>query len=80
MFTHVHTNSLGTLQPLMGVEQSACGVPPISSCCPSAAVIDITENMRAKIYTLCCKMGKREGGSRGVNNERERIKINNLSS
>lgn len=64
VYTHAYTNFSGTLQPLMGAEQSALGAPPIPSRCPSAAVIDITENMRAKIYTLCCKMGKREG--RGV--------------
>lgn len=46
----------GTFQPLMGAEQSACGVPPIPSHCPSAAVLDVSENMRAKIYALCCKM------------------------
>lgn len=44
--------------PLVGQEQEACGVPPIPSHQPSAAVIDITENMRAKIYILCCKMGE----------------------
>ena len=44
--------------PLVGAEQEACGVPPIPSHRPSAAVIDITENMRAKIYILCCKMGE----------------------
>ena len=47
----------GTQQPLVGAEQNACGVPPIPSHCPSAAIIDVTENMRAKIYALCCKLG-----------------------
>ncbi|CAI8001807.1 Cilia- and flagella-associated protein 69 [Geodia barretti] len=47
----------GTSNPLVGQEQEKCGVPPIPSHQPSAAVIDITENMRAKIYILCCKMG-----------------------
>ena len=48
----------GTFQPLMGAEQSACGVPPMPSHCPSAAVLDVSENMRAKIYALCCKMSE----------------------
>lgn len=47
----------GTQQPLVGADQSACGVPPIPSHCPSASIIDVTENMRAKIYALCCKLG-----------------------
>ena len=47
----------GTQQPLVGAEQNACGVPPIPSHCPSASIIDITENMRAKVYALCCKLG-----------------------
>ena len=47
----------GTQQPLVGAEQNACGVPPIPSHCPSASIIDVTENMRAKIYALCCKLG-----------------------
>ena len=41
----------------MGKEQNDCGMPPIATHCPSAAITDVTENMRAKIYTLCCKMG-----------------------
>lgn len=47
----------GTQQPLVGAEQNACGVPPIPSHCPSASIIDVTENMRAKVYALCCKLG-----------------------
>ena len=51
-------NSLAaTQQPLVGAEQNACGVPPIPSHCPSASIIDVTENMRAKVYALCCKLG-----------------------
>ncbi len=42
----------------MGVEQSTCGVAPLPTLTPSPAVTDITENMRAKIYALCCKMGE----------------------
>lgn len=48
----------GSLQPLMGSQQNASGVPPIPTNCPSAAITDVTENLRAKIYALCCKMGK----------------------
>lgn len=47
----------GTQQPLVGAEQNVCGVPPIPSHCPSASIIDVTENMRAKIYALCYKLG-----------------------
>ena len=50
--------TIGTSQPLMGVEQSTCGVAPLPTLTPSPAVTDITENMRAKIYALCCKMGE----------------------
>ncbi len=42
----------------MGVEQSTCGVAPLPTLTPSPAITDITENMRAKIYALCCKMGE----------------------
>ena len=52
------THCTGTSNPLVGQEQEKCGVPPIPSHQPSAAVIDITENMRGKIYILCCKMGE----------------------
>ena len=48
----------GSVQPLIGAQQSASGVPPIPTYCPSAAITDINENMRAKIYTLCLKMGR----------------------
>ncbi len=48
---------IGTVQPLVGSEQNARGIPPIPTNCPSAAITDVTENMRAKIYALCCKMG-----------------------
>lgn len=51
---------IGTEQPLMGAEQNSCGVPPIPTHCPSAAIIDVSENMRAKIYALCCKMGRNQ--------------------
>ncbi len=47
----------GSLQPLTGAQQNASGVPPIPTNCPSAAITDVTENMRAKVYTLCLKMG-----------------------
>lgn len=47
----------GSFQPLVGVEQNASGMPPLPSHCPSAAVTDITDNTRAKIFALCSKMG-----------------------
>ena len=51
-------SSAGSLQPLTGAQQNASGVPPIPTHCPSAAITDVSENMRAKIYALCCKMGE----------------------
>lgn len=48
----------GSLQPLIGAQQNASGVPPIPTHFPSAAITDVSENMRAKIYALCYKMGR----------------------
>ena len=60
MSAYVHVcvrMATGSLQPLTGAQQNASGVPPIPTHCPSAAITDVSENMRAKIYALCYKMG-----------------------
>lgn len=47
----------GTTLPLVGAEQNRQGMPPLPSNQPSPAIMDVTENMRAKIYALCTKLG-----------------------
>ncbi|XP_077978018.1 cilia- and flagella-associated protein 69-like [Glandiceps talaboti] len=44
-------------KPLMGVLQEAQGVIPLPAHCPSQAIVDVSENMRAKIYAVFCKIG-----------------------
>lgn len=53
----------GTTLPLVGASQSAQGMPPLPSSMPSAAIIDIAENIRAKIYALCTKIGEPHPGN-----------------
>ncbi|XP_072179845.1 cilia- and flagella-associated protein 69-like [Diadema setosum] len=43
--------------PLMGTFQLEAGIQPLPATQPSHAITDISENMRAKIYSLFCKMG-----------------------
>ena len=47
----------GTTLPLVGAEQSRQGMSPLPTNQPSPAILDVTENMRAKIYALCTKLG-----------------------
>ena len=47
----------GTTLPLVGAEQSRQGMPPLPANQPSPSIMDVTENMRAKIYALCTKLG-----------------------
>ena len=49
--------NIGTTLPLVGASQGAQGMPPLPPNVPSAAVNDIAENIRAKIYALCTKIG-----------------------
>ena len=42
----------------MGKLQESQGVIPLPAKCPSQAIVDVSENMRAKIYALFCKIGK----------------------
>ncbi|KAL5007038.1 hypothetical protein ScPMuIL_015844 [Solemya velum] len=44
-------------KPLMGVLQEKQGVTPLPASCPSQAIVDVSENMRAKIYSIFCKIG-----------------------
>lgn len=44
-------------RPLMGVLQEKQGVIPQPASNPSQAIVDVSENMRAKIYSIFCKIG-----------------------
>lgn len=44
-------------KPLMGRLQEECGTVSLPANCPSQAIVDVSENMRAKIYSLFCKIG-----------------------
>ncbi|XP_070566690.1 cilia- and flagella-associated protein 69-like [Ptychodera flava] len=52
-----HGTILDTSMPLMGVLQEEQGVISLPAHCPSQAIVDVSENMRAKIYALFCKIG-----------------------
>jgi len=44
-------------RPLIGTMQEDCGIISLPANCPSQAIVDVSENMRAKIYALFCKIG-----------------------
>ena len=44
-------------KPLMGDLQEKQGVISLPANAPSQAIVDVSENMRAKIYALFCKLG-----------------------
>lgn len=44
-------------KPLMGALQEKQGVIPLPATCPSQSIVDVSENMRAKIYSIFCKIG-----------------------
>ncbi|XP_058948319.1 cilia- and flagella-associated protein 69 [Pocillopora verrucosa] len=44
-------------KPLMGTVQERQGVIPLPADRPSQAIVDVSENMRAKIYSMFCKLG-----------------------
>ena len=51
--------SLADVQkPLMGSLQEKQGVISLPASCPSQSIVDVSENMRAKIYSIFCKIGK----------------------
>ena len=45
-------------RPLMGRFQANQGVIPMPASCPSQAIVDVSENMRAKLYALFGKIGE----------------------
>ncbi|MBN3305619.1 CFA69 protein, partial [Amia calva] len=45
-------------RPLLSVAQEEEQVEPIPADQPSAAIMDVSENMRAKIYSVFCRLGK----------------------
>ncbi|KAH0627473.1 hypothetical protein JD844_003213 [Phrynosoma platyrhinos] len=46
-----------TKKPLLGQFQKTQEVIPMPASCPTVAVMDVAENMRAKIYCIICKLG-----------------------
>ncbi|XP_034616289.1 cilia- and flagella-associated protein 69 isoform X1 [Trachemys scripta elegans] len=44
-------------KPLVGSFQEQQGVIPMPANCPSIAIMEVSENMRAKIYSVLCKLG-----------------------
>ena len=44
-------------KPLMGALQERQGVIPLPASMPSQAIVDVSENMRAKIYAMFGKIG-----------------------
>ncbi|KAM7433104.1 hypothetical protein ABFA07_016561 [Porites harrisoni] len=56
--TRDKTGKMADLQrPLMGTVQERQGVIPLPADRPSQAIVDVSENMRAKIYSMFCKLG-----------------------
>ena len=45
-------------KPLMGALQEYQGVVPLPASNPSQSIVDVSENMRAKLYSLFCKIGR----------------------
>ncbi len=45
-------------KPLMGVLQEQQGIVPLPASIPSQSIVDVSENMRAKLYSIFCKVGK----------------------
>lgn len=44
-------------KPLIGQIQDAQSTVSLPASCPSPAVVDISENVRSKLYAIFCKMG-----------------------
>lgn len=45
-------------KPLMGNFQENQGIISLPAQCPSQSIVDVSENMRAKLYALFCKIGE----------------------
>ncbi|KAJ1100804.1 hypothetical protein NDU88_005879 [Pleurodeles waltl] len=54
---HDENRIIDIKKPLVGILQKEQGVIPMSANCPSSAIMDVAENMRAKIYSVFCKLG-----------------------
>ncbi|CAM4521712.1 cilia- and flagella-associated protein 69 isoform X1 [Caretta caretta] len=52
-----HGRIVDAKKPLVGSFQEQQGVIPMSANCPSTAIMEVSENMRAKIYSVLCKLG-----------------------
>lgn len=50
--------AVDTKKPLVGRFQKQQEVIPMPASCPTIAIMDVAENMRAKIYCVICKLGK----------------------
>ncbi|VDI03562.1 Hypothetical predicted protein [Mytilus galloprovincialis] len=44
-------------RPLMGVLQEQQGIVSLPATIPSQSIVDVSENMRAKLYSIFCKIG-----------------------
>ena len=44
-------------KPLVGDLQESQGIIPLPASMPSQAIVDVSENMRAKIYAMFGKIG-----------------------
>ena len=59
--TDLNCNTMFTAdlrKPLMGTIQDQQGVISLPANRPSQAIVDVSENMRAKIYSMFCKLGE----------------------
>ena len=45
------------VKPLVGVHQANTETTPLPAAQPSLAIVEVSENMRAKLYALFCKIG-----------------------
>ena len=54
ILTFIHTD---TKRPLVGQLQDNTGTIALPANHASSAIVDVSENMRAKLYALFCKLG-----------------------
>ncbi|XP_069504466.1 cilia- and flagella-associated protein 69 [Ambystoma mexicanum] len=54
---HDENRIIDAKNPLIGVLQEEQGIMPMPANYPSSAIMDVAENMRAKIYSVFCKLG-----------------------
>ena len=59
---------LGTSLPLMGVQQASEGTTPQPAHQLSPAINDVSDNLRAKLYVLCNRIGRRDLSITAVRN------------